>query len=309
MAPTRPAEDPAAAWPAAIASAGRGSRAARPRRAHAPRLPLDLGQFARWAGSQGLAPSDDRPEGGAPLRRPPVPQRGRPEHLRAQAGGRRALFDSQREHGHIQHNPAELVSTPRRGRHLPRVLSAARPAGCSTRSPPPARSSCATARCSSWPTRAGCVRRSWCRCDDGDLDFDAEQLRVEGKGRKTRLVPVGEPAQKAAARLPRARPCRLVAAADRPGATALFLSVRGRPLSTSDVRRRLRVWTSRAGVGGGFSPHALRHSFATHLLDGGADLRSIQEMLGHASVSTHPDLHAGRVRQAEERIPRSHPRA
>ena len=66
----------------------------------------------------------------------------------------------------------------------------------------------------------------------------------------------------------------------------LFLSKTGRPLGTSDVRRRLRRWTARAGVGEDASPHALRHSFATHLLDGGADLRSIQEMLGHATVSS-----------------------
>ncbi len=70
------------------------------------------------------------------------------------------------------------------------------------------------------------------------------------------------------------------------GSDALFLAKTGRPLGTSDVRRRLRRWTPRTGVGAGSSPHALRHSFATHLLDGGADLRSIQELLGHASVSS-----------------------
>jgi integrase/recombinase XerC/integrase/recombinase XerD len=157
-----------------------------------------------------------------------------------------------------------------------------------------------------------------------DVDHDGEQLRVEGKGRKTRFVPVGEPAM-AAVRLylERARPA-LVAlppgsaasgaghhdTAPRPSRQdALFLSKTGRPLGTSDVRRRLRMWAARAGLPAGYSPHALRHSFATHLLDGGADLRSIQELLGHASVSStqiYTRVESARLRSA---YARSHPRA
>jgi integrase/recombinase XerC/integrase/recombinase XerD len=166
----------------------------------------------------------------------------------------------------------------------------------------------------------------------GDLDHDAEQLRVEGKGRKTRFLPVGEPAMAAVrAYLERARPTLAgqrqlttreegrpatppAGAAPPSGATeALFLSKSGRPLSTSDVRRRLRRWVLRAGSAGEgaghLSPHALRHSFATHLLDGGADLRSIQELLGHASVSStqiYTRVESARLRSA---YARSHPRA
>ena len=120
--------------------------------------------------------------------------------------------------------------------------------------------------------------------DTGDMDFDAEELRVLGKGSKTRIVPVGEPAQRALERylsILRARLC-----SRRPTEPAMFLSKRGRRLSPSDVRRRLRTWLRHAGLSGDASPHALRHSFATHLLEGGADLRAIQELLGHASVST-----------------------
>jgi integrase/recombinase XerC/integrase/recombinase XerD len=140
-----------------------------------------------------------------------------------------------------------------------------------------------------------------------DVDYESEQLRVEGKGRKTRFVPVGEPAM-AALRLylDRARPA-LVARGD--GAQLLFVSKSGRRLGTSDVRRRLATWTARVGVGEGSSPHALRHSFATHLLDGGADLRSIQELLGHASVSStqiYTRVESARLRDA---YARSHPRA
>jgi integrase/recombinase XerC/integrase/recombinase XerD len=106
--------------------------------------------------------------------------------------------------------------------------------------------------------------------------------------------------------LERARPALAA-----PGSSldALFLSKSGRPLGTSDVRRRLRTWTARVGVAAGSSPHALRHSFATHLLDGGADLRTIQELLGHASVSStqiYTRVESTRLRNA---YTRSHPRA
>ena len=111
------------------------------------------------------------------------------------------------------------------------------------------------------------------------IDFDSECVRVEGKGSKTRLVPVGEPAMRALERyLAKGRPALTVS--DEP---ALFLSKSGKRLSTSDVRRRLKNWTRPARWS--VHPHALRHSFATHLLEGGADLRSIQELLGHATIS------------------------
>src|ERR671916_269533 len=114
------------------------------------------------------------------------------------------------------------------------------------------------------------------------VEFDAEQLRVLGKGSKTRYVPAGEPALRSIARyLERGRG----ALAGETGETALFLSKTGRRLSTSDVRRRLRVWARHAAAQGAVHPHALRHSFATHLLEGGADLRTIQELLGHSSIS------------------------
>ena len=142
--------------------------------------------------------------------------------------------------------------------------------------------------------------------DVASIDFDAEQLRVVGKGSKTRVVPAGEPALRAVARyLERAR----TALSRGPGEPALFLSKSGRRLSTSDVRRRLSVWSRHAAMQGAVHPHVLRHSFATHLLEGGADLRTIQELLGHASVSTTQTY--TRVESARLKVAyaRAHPRA
>ena len=142
--------------------------------------------------------------------------------------------------------------------------------------------------------------------DAGSMDFDAEELRVIGKGTKTRIVPVGEPAQRALERyLARGRP-ELAGRSDEP---ALFVSKSGRRLSPSDVRRRLSSWLRNAGLSSAVSPHTLRHSFATHLLEGGADLRTIQELLGHSSVSTtqvYTWVESGRLRT---QYARSHPRA
>jgi site-specific recombinase XerD len=137
-----------------------------------------------------------------------------------------------------------------------------------------------------------------------DLDLEAARLRVIGKGDKQRALPVGGAAVQALERyLRRGRPALATQPCDR-----VFVSVRGRPLSPSDVRRVLAAALRREGLPTR-SPHALRHSFATHLLEGGADLLSIQELLGHASVATTQVYTHVSVRHLKAAHANSHPRA
>lgn len=218
----------------------------------------------------------------------------------------RGFFDHLRRQGTIASNPAELLPNPRGASRLPRVLSPAEMRGLLDRIP------ARTPLESRDKTMLEIAYSCGLRCSElvglelGAADFDAETLRVRGKGKKERIVPLGEPAQKAlTAYLEKARPA--LAGDDRE--QALLLSKSGRRLSSSDVTRRLNRWVKEAAVAGRVSPHALRHSFATHMLEGGADLRSIQELLGHASVSTtqiYTRVEPSRLRRA---YGGAHPRA
>lgn len=121
--------------------------------------------------------------------------------------------------------------------------------------------------------------------DVGDLHAGEAEVVVRGKGSKTRIVPVGEETTFALRRYLERGRGPLVAAAASPAPSRLLLSRRGRPLLTSDIRRLVVKYGRIAGIEQA-SPHMLRHAYATHMLERGADLRAIQELLGHASVST-----------------------
>ncbi len=143
--------------------------------------------------------------------------------------------------------------------------------------------------------------------DLDDVDLDTDTVRVLGKGDKERLLPIGRFAKEAVqAYLVRARP---VFADAGTGTPALFLNQRGGRLSRQSVWNLIQTCGERAGLGVHLSPHTLRHSFATHLLDGGADVRVVQELLGHASVTTTQIYTMVTVQQLREVFAGSHPRA
>ncbi len=140
-----------------------------------------------------------------------------------------------------------------------------------------------------------------------DLDRDGAVVILHGKGDKTRMVPVGRFALRAVDDyLVRSRPG--LAAAGR-GSAELFLNARGGPLSRQSAWTILRAVADKAGLAEGLSPHTLRHSFATHLLDGGADVRVVQELLGHASVTTTQIYTLVTVDRLREVYAAAHPRA
>lgn len=145
-----------------------------------------------------------------------------------------------------------------------------------------------------------------------DYDFASEMVRVLGKGKKERLIPFGSMAKEALRQYEaeRTQVEQACAARNRPWAReAMFLSVRGTRLTSRSVERILLHYAAKAGISTPVTPHALRHSFATHLLEMGADLRTVQELLGHASLSTtqkytHVDIaHLSKVYDA------AHPQA
>jgi integrase/recombinase XerC/integrase/recombinase XerD len=279
----------------------RGS-AERTRRAYG----VDLGGFTEWAGEQGLAPGDVRHRD---IRRYAAGLSGagaEPATVARKLAAIRGLYGFLVRTDRAAANPAELVSSPKRSQKLPRVLTTEQMRSLLERIP--ARTPLELRDRAMLELAYSCGLRceEIVNLDEGALDFETEQLRVLGKGSKERLLPVGEPAQRALRRyLEKGRR----ALAGDPREPALFLSKSGRRLSNSDVTRRLGLWVKEAALQAGVSPHALRHSFATHLLEGGADLRTIQELLGHASISTtqvYTRVDAARLRDT---YAASHPRA
>jgi integrase/recombinase XerC len=226
----------------------------------------------------------------------------------------RSFFRHLVREGRIDRSPAALVSTPKLERRLPHPMTQDEVESLLDsafgKAPRDLRDRAILELLYATGVRVG----ELVGADLGDLEVDraaAEgMLRVLGKGRKERLVPVGSKAVAALAGYLTARreilPARPGPEADR---DALFLNARGGRLTDRSVRRILDARIRRAAVLSKVSPHSLRHSFATHMLNAGADLRSIQELLGHASLSTTQKYTAVTTRRLLEVYRRAHPHA
>jgi integrase/recombinase XerC len=211
--------------------------------------------------------------------------------------------------GKVRFNPAELVELPRCEKHIPAVLSVdeilsllrvnfpADPAGLRDRAMIELFYS------------AGIRLSELTGLDIEDLDFTRGLLKVRGKGRKERIVPVGRAALDAIDVYLKGRGELAVKRAGPGTDEPLFISTRGERMNRRGVARVVERVVLQSGIGRKISPHTLRHTFATHLLDAGADLRSIQEMLGHESLSTTQKYTTVSVSRLMEIYDRSHPRA
>ena len=206
-----------------------------------------------------------------------------PASIRRNVSSLRTYFKFLIGEGHIARDPSERLESPKRWRSLPEVLTVAeidRLLAAPLLDDPLVFRDRAMLELA---YGAGLRVSEWISIGLRDLMFDDGLVRVFGKGSKERLVPIGRRAIGALATYVRELRPRLEQGE---GKGVLFLNARGEPLTRMGAWKILRKYVERAGIEKHVSPHTLRHSFATHLLEGGADLRAVQEMLGHADIST-----------------------
>ena len=206
-----------------------------------------------------------------------------PASIRRNVSAARTYFRFLLADGHVVRDPTERLETPKRWRTLPDVLTVAE---IKTLLQAPSVDDPLYFRDRALlelAYGAGLRVSEWIAIGTRDLLLDEALVRVFGKGAKERLVPIGRSAIAALAIYQRELRPRLERGK---GRGILFLNARGEPLTRMGAWKILRRYVQRAGLTKHVSPHTLRHSFATHLLEGGADLRAVQEMLGHADIST-----------------------
>jgi integrase/recombinase XerC len=214
----------------------------------------------------------------------------------------RTFFRHLMREGAVDANPARVVATPKREKHLPSVLQ---PADVTLLLEQPDVSTPLGLRDQAFLEllyASGLRIGELVGIDLDDIEIRAKLVKVRGKGAKERIVPFGSKAEQAVRAY---LPTRNAA----PDEEALFVNYRGERITARSVRRLFDKYVRAAALRAGISPHTLRHSFATHLLNAGADLRGIQELLGHASLSTtqkYTHLNDGELLKVYKK---SHPRA
>ena len=219
----------------------------------------------------------------------------------------RSFYAFGQREGWVKVNPAKPLRSPRRPRKLPTFLTGAEIAKLLVAPDPAAPGGLRDRAILELMYSAGVRVRELVTIDDADLDLSSGTVRVRGKGRRERLGIVGSPARSAlrAWLTARPKPARATAGRNQP----LFTNRFGGRLSVRGIARLLEKHLTTAGLGTRASPHTLRHSFATHLLDAGADIRSVQELLGHKSLVTtqiYTHVTTSRLREAFDK---AHPRA
>ena len=229
--------------------------------------------------------------------------------LARKLAAQRSFFRYLVEEGFLAQNPAEIVATPKQEKPLPTFLPVDEV--FSLLETPD--------RSTTWGARDRAILETLYSCgirvseltglSEGDVDFSLGILKVYGKGRKERIVPIGEKALVAIRESLPQRDRILGSLGHKGRGSPLFINPRGGRLTSRSVARILHKYILKCGLLRKVSPHALRHSFATHLLDAGADLRAIQELLGHVSLSTTQRYTHVSVDKLMEVYDRAHPRA
>ena len=269
----------------------------------------DLGRWASWLAErgQGLLRASPSLVRGFLAR---AAGGGGPGAIGRKLAAVRSLYRFLLREGLVASNPAHGVSRPRLPSRLPRALPeeevAALVEAPAVRADPLALRDRAMLELL---YASGLRAAELVGLDVGHLDLAQGLVRVLGKGRKERVVPVGRPAREALARYVEDGRPALAAGRGGPRGGALVLGLRGGRLTVRSVARRLDRWALAAALPRRVHPHVLRHSFATHLLGNGADLRGIQELLGHAKLSTTQRYTHLDWRRLAEAYDAAHPRA
>lgn len=220
----------------------------------------------------------------------------------------RTFFKFLQLEGLIRENPAELIATQKMWERIPSVLTTQQ-VDAFLNSPRKSDSYCLRDRALLEVLYAtGCRASEVCTLRIRDMSLEERHIRCQGKGGKQRLVPVGSRAIAAIQSYCESLRGKLAAKNNHPP-EELFLSRSGKALDRVQLWRLVKLYAKRVGITDEVSPHSLRHSFATHLLAGGADLRLVQEMLGHASIQTtqiYTHVEHSRLKRVHNQF---HPRA